>query len=262
MTVNTEYIHYQIREKNNSRFIFEDVEVTGLDSVIYKNFNGSFELSNDVKVTIERIAFGSAVITIEKAKDSSTGKLFNGVDGKLLSQTPSFVEFIIDSLSERAGRGQTIILPIDGDVTIGRSVDMEIYGEGSSILRSGNISLTGQSQIFSEEFDANSQELLLGDQLKFDAVTNKAFGFVTLNENPGIQAAYRVKARRARILKPGLREIDGGKVIRARPLDRFLHASSFQFLSLLFGCIIVIINIISFFMDSIDFKKDNKELFE
>jgi hypothetical protein len=253
ITANTERIKIRTIKPNSSRLIFEDVEIADLYEITDSSFNGSLQLNKGVEVTVERVAGGPLIIEFRSNK--STGKLYNA-ENNFLKDTPEFFEVVIKDMSARSQEGKTVLFPIEGDIDLGRSVDFEVLGEYNSILRGGELAMTGISGIFGERFDAGARELLLGDQLIFEDVKHGALGFVTVNENPGIQVAYRISALHAKILKPGIKDSESGTKVKARPLDRFLNAPFFQGLSLFFGSLVIMLTIGSFLMDFRSFLKD------
>lgn len=246
ITATTERIKIRTIQPNSSRLVFDHVEIADVNEIIDTSFNGSFQLNGDVEVTVERVATGPVIL--EFRSDESTGKLYDA-ENNFLKDTPGFFEVVIKDIDTRLPQGRTILFPIEGDIDLGRSVDFEMPGEYNSILRSGELSMTGISGIFGEHFDAGAKELLLGDQLVFEEVKQGALGFVTVNENPGIQVAYRLSARHAKILKPGIKDSESGTKVKVRPLDRFLNAPFFQWLSLFFGSLVILLSIVSFLMD-------------
>lgn len=253
ITATTERIKIRTIKPNSSRLIFEDIEIADINEIIDSSFTGSFQLNRDVEVTVQRVTNGPLIL--EFRSNESTGKLYDA-ENNFLKDTPGFFEVVIKDMDARAHQGRTVLFPIEGDIDLGRSVDFEISGDYNSILRGGELSMTGVSGIFGERFDAGNRKLLLGDQLIFEDVKYGALGFVTVNENPGIQVAYRLSALYAKILKPGIKDSKSGTKVKVRPLDRFLNASFFQWLSLFFGSLVVLLSIMSFLMDLISFIKD------
>lgn len=253
ITANTERVKITTLKVNSSRLILEDVEIADVTEILDSSFNGSLQINPQVEVVVERVANGPVII--EFRSDHSIGKLYN-TENDFLRDAPDFFEVVIKDMDSRVLRGKTILFPIEGDIDLGRSVDFEISGEYNSILREGEIAMTGISGFFGERFDSGTKKLLLGDQVVFDKVKHGALGFVTVNENPGIQVAYRLSAQYAKILKPGIKDSESGTKIKVRPLDRFLNAPVFQWLSLFFGSIVILLSIGSFLMDLKSFIKE------
>ena len=251
ITVNTERIDYTTLDKNNSRLILTGVELADMDNILSENFEGTIDLNTNVKVTIERIAFGPISIIIESENGESIGKIYNGQDGKLFYTAKDFLEVYIYDIVKKTEEGQTYIFSIDGDVNIGRSVNFEIFGESTALLREGEVKMIGKSKFSNDYFEAGSKQLNLGDRLVFDNILSKTFGFVTINENPGMKAAYRVTSKQARVIKPGPQNENNGYLISASMLDRFSKDRLFLGISIIVGTLIAFMNIISLGFDVI-----------
>lgn len=249
VTVNTERIDYTTIDKNNSRLILASAELADMDSILSENFEGTIDLNSNVKVTIERIAFGPISIIIESDIAESIGKVYNGNDGKLFHIAKDFLEIYIYDIVKKTEEGQTFIFSIDGDVNIGRSVNFEIFGESTALLRDGEVKMIGKTKFSNDFFEAGSKQLNLGDRLVFDKIQSKTFGFVTINENAGMKAAYRVTSKEARVIKPGPQGENNGYTISASLLDRLLKDRMFQGISILFGALITFIQIFPFLKD-------------
>lgn len=255
ITANTERLSITTLDENGSRLNLYDVDVYDTKPrPMFVKFSGYFKLNKGTSVVVERVAFGPAVLTFTASKSQTVGTLFNEKNA-FVKHLGHYLQIFVSDLKAKADNGQTTILPIDGEVSLGRSIDYEVFEESTAILRSGQINLTGTSNL-SESFDAGTTQLYLGDQIIFDQQKNKAFGFITLNEDPGMQAAYRVIAKQATILKPGPKaEGSSGYTISATKLDRLLKASTFQSISLFFGVVVIIITIITFSLDIYSNKK-------
>lgn len=253
ITANTERIKIRTIKSNSSRLIFENAEIADIHEILDSAFNGSLQLNKDVEVVVERVANGPLIL--EFRSDNHTGKLYNS-ENDFLMDTPPFFEVVIENMDSRVEKGRTILFPIEGDIDLGRSVDFEVSGEYNSVLRDGELSMTGVSGIFGEHFDSGAKKLLLGDQVVFEGVKEGALGFVTVNENSGIQVAYRLSAKHAKILKPGIKDIKSGTEVKVRPLDRFLNAPIFQWLSLFFGSLVIMMSIGSFLLDLKSYIKE------
>ncbi|MBT8316914.1 MAG: hypothetical protein HKP59_04765 [Lutibacter sp.] len=249
ITVDTERISYETLDKNNSRLIVMEAEIADEDAILSTNFSGTIDLNAGVKVTVERIAFGPISIIIESLNSKSIGKIYNGQDGELFHEATDYLEVYIYDVSEKTVKGQTYIFSIDGKVNLGRSVNLEIFGESTALLRNGDVKMIGKTFLSDDYFEAGSKELNLGDRLVFDKIQSKTFGFVTINENPGMSAAYRVTAKEARVIKPGPQNDTSGYMISASLLDRFLKDRMFQGLSIFFGFLVIITTLITFVKD-------------
>lgn len=252
VTANTERIAIETLDDNGSQLHFYEVDIYDKKlKLIFEKFNGSLRLNKQTSVVVERTAYGPAVLTFNASKGQVVGTLFNKNES-FVRYTDDYLRIFINDIKAKADSGQTTILTIDGKVNLGRSPGFETYGDSRALLREGQISMIGSST-FSENFDAGSTQLYLGNQIIFDSL-NKAFGFITLNEKSGMQAAYRVVADKATISN-GSPKMQGSRfTIQATKLDRLLKAPFFQHVSLFFGVVIILINILTFLIDTLQTK--------
>ncbi len=260
ITAQTEKVEYQTIDKNNSRFSLYNAKLINYDGeVIHEAFEGSFEINNNVKVSLERISNGPIIISAVNDNNKSVGKFYDGYDGSLVYKADDYIDIIITGIDSLLNEGTSFVFPVSGLISIGRSVDLEIFGETTPLLREGDITMTGYSTINGQYFEAGNEQLFLGDYLTFEEQDEKAFGFITIDENPCMKAAYRVHAKVAKIIKPGPKDVNSGYAISASLYDRFVKDRLFQGISLLFASLLVITTIATFVMDYILFKKEIKE---
>lgn len=258
VAVNTERIQFTTLDKNNSRIVLLDAEVASIDSILSKSFDGNIDLNNNVKVTIERISNGPISIVLENETGESVGSLYNGENGELFYTGSDFLELYIYDVLKKTEDGQTFIFSIDGDVNIGRSVNYEIFGESTALLRNGEVKMIGKSFLSNDNFEAGSVMLNLGDRLVFDDIESKTYGFVTVNENPGMKAAYRIASKHARVIKPGPQNENNGYVISASLISMILNDRNVQGLILLIGALIGLTSLYVGIKDAMEkFKNKN-----
>jgi hypothetical protein len=254
VTATTERIEMKNIQGMLSRIVFEDVEVydLGKDQLISNKFKGSIEIKDSSNIRIDRVSKGYAVLSINSSTKSCAD--IYPINEETISSSNE-IEIIIKDIAQKGESGITTIIPITGEVNLGRAIDIEVPGEKTSLLLEGKVSMTGRTKLFSERFEAASiRELLLGDQLVFDKVKSNVSGFVLINENAGLKVAYRLIADRARILKPGLNDSQSGNVIRIDSFDRLVNSKIFQSISILFGGILFISSFGSFIMRYVKFK--------
>lgn len=213
-------------------------------------------MGKNVEVIIERISNGPISITVESEKDSELGQFYKGSDGSKLYTAKEFVEIFIDDIQQKTNLGQTFVFPIDGSIEVGRSVDIETFGESTAVLRSGKVTLIGNSFFGGKHFIAGSHELFLGDKLIFQKQESKSFGFVLINDEPGMQASFRTRAKEAKVIKPGPRDDDTGINISANWIDRLIKDEFCRSISFFTGIILIAITLIAFVFDFQSFIKD------
>lgn len=257
VTVQTERVSFTTVDNNNSRYVLYGAEIATDQESIYVDFDGTFELAPNVKVTIDRIAEGIILITIEGERNQPIGVLYNDIDEQVY-RASHFLEIIIPNIKTRAELGESFVFDISGNITLGRSVDFETLDGSTAILRGGEVTITSKSWLANSFFEAGTKTLYLGDMLVFEKQLGKAYGFVVVNENPAMEAAYRVRAKTAKVVKPGPKDDETGYTISASLLDRFLNDKFFLGLSVLFGTLLVLFSILTFAMDTITFYKETQ----
>lgn len=260
ITAQTEKIQIVTMDANNSRLSLYGADVYDFDgNLILPDFHGSLELAPNVTADFQRISYGPLYLSITSEKEENIARFFNGENGKLAYTASENVEIVITNMDSLMEQGISIVLPLSGIINLGRSVGFETYGEQSPLLREGNVTMTAYSKMGDSYFEAGTKQLFMGDFLEFENWQHKAFGFLTINENPGMQVAYRVESKKARVIKPGPRDNDSGYPISASRYDRFISDRFYQSLSLFFAVLVVLGSLWSSFMDVRQFFKEKNK---
>lgn len=249
VSVTTERIEFKTTDENNSRIPLNNVYVYNYEGDSLGKYNGTFHISEGSKVIAERISNGALTIQVENEAKKSSGILYDTQD-KIINEADSFIEFYIPKPSERAIKGENIIIPFSGDVVLGRAVNYESYAYNPALVRNGKITMIGKSLFANHFFESGTYDLNIGDQFVIEQAKSKAYGFVVVNENPAMSAAYRVVGKKGRIVTPGPVNEETGYFISTTFLSRFLYDSFFQSLSWAFACIIFISTALTFIKDS------------
>lgn len=249
VTVETERIEYVTRNEMASRIALDSVEVvTDAMSPVsdpMSPFSGAFQVGDSASVVVERVGRGGLLIQVEAYETGRAGRFFDEY-GEPTGEAGPYVEFFLHDPGERAERGQNVIIPIAGRVSLGRNVGFET-GATTAILRSGEVTMLGRSILwwFSDEvYEAGSVDLDLGDTFIVDAPASEAVGFAVINERPALSAAYRVNGRRAQIIRPG--PAASGYPVSISFLDRLLNDRFFRAWSVLLGGLVTLATIASF----------------
>lgn len=257
VSIDTEYIEFETVDKNNSKFILKNVQIGDMSGIIAENFNGSFELNSNVKVIIERVSFGSIIITVECMDCKSVGSIDDEND-KLIEILGPYADFEILHTDKDSYEGTTRIFRMDGVINAGRTMGFEQADESTAVLKGGEIKLFGKSKFNNNYFEAASIDVNIGDKLVFENQKSKAHGFVIINESAGMKAAYRVEADEISIIRPGPRRSKEGQTYSATFIDSLYNDGFFKTLSVLFGALIFIISFFTFIMDVLLFFKSDK----
>ena len=237
----------RINLKNSSLFTLkEDEDLFITEKQLAARFNGTVELADSVHIKLERVARGSLLVEIERENGGVVAWLRNIGDVESLPVDDIlFIE--VKEIDSLLNANQTIIIPINGEVSLGRSVDIESPGESSLIVRGGDITMTGYTKFTNSSFAAGSERLFLGDRLVFD--DKHAIGFVSVNNEPAIQASYRAIGKEARIIKPGPKDMNSGYKFSASLFARFKYDKIFQTISILFGIVLTLTSILDFLIN-------------
>jgi hypothetical protein len=251
ITAHTEIIKFHTVNKPISRYNINNASIHVTENYefknIYSSFNGSLELNKNVNVEIERISQGAIFIILEGEIGASIGNLYNS-NNKKVFKAEDYMLIEIKKVDSLLNAGVSIVFPLSGIVELGESVDVEIYEETSPVLRTGDIAMTGYSSFGSGRyFDAGSKKLYLGDCLEFEE--KEAIGFISINDNPALQVAYRIEADQAIIRKPGPKGKNSGYRISASVYDKFINDSLFQGISLIFAMLLVFSSLIDSLMN-------------
>jgi len=257
ITAHTEIIKFQTVNKPISRYNLNNASIHVTENYnfknIYNSFNGSLEINSNVKVEIERISHGAIFFLLESENGESIGNLYNN-DNKKILKAKDYMLIEIKKVDSLLNNGVSIVFPLSGFVELGKSVDVEIYEETSPVLRTGDITMTGYSSYFGngQYFEAGNKKLYLGDCLEFDK--KEAIGFVSVNDSPALQVAYRIEADQAIIRKPGPKAKNSGYRISASVYDKFVNDKLFQGLSLISAFLLVLASFGDFIMNIYNFK--------
>lgn len=258
VAVDTERLEVVIVDKNNSLLPIYGAEIRDYDSTLVRDFNGLVEPEVGTRVTFDRIANGPIIITLEGEIGQPVGNILTETE-EIAFRPDYLAEIVIRKVVEKTSEGASFVFPVSGNIELGRSVDLEGFGESIPVLRGGEVSLVGNANDGNTYFEAGTVRLNMGDQLVAEDPIGKAYGFVAINEHPGMKAVYRVMAKEAKVIKPGPKDDDGGYRISASLLDRILNDTFFLWLSIFFGALLVLISILTFAMDTFLFYKERKE---
>jgi hypothetical protein len=215
VTAETEWLEMTLRGRAPSRWRFEDAQIVENDVLRVKTpdgkaepqptlFSGYFELAEKVRVTISRVALGDLSVYVEALdQGTQTGRLLTDEEVPLGS-TGKRIEFIVTNPQSRAAKGETVLLPVAGEVVVGRTIGIETGG-ATAILRSGRVAMLGRSAFRKDVFEAGNVTLDAGDRFEVQRpdADVPTLGFVVVDERPAFTAAVRIAGRAAAITRPG-----------------------------------------------------------
>lgn len=261
--IETERIQFKNFTDNNFYFRSASLNDYFKSNNNIKNFNGRISVNSGVSIEIERIAHGAVCLTFETTdeKTKSIGQIYGGRNDTLLGSAGKFVKVFLRNIEQRIKKGRTISYYIDGEILgLGKIILKNNNAISIPLLKSGEVKMIRETLFMrNAEYVARTEKLNMGDGLKFEygKDTNKslgrAFGFVTINEKPGMSAVYRIKADKAKIIKPGPIDKKSGYYISVSIVDIFLNDRIFQVISII---IPIIASFIGFYRTFITSGKD------
>ncbi len=202
----TEQIVMRINHQLPWRWTFEDATLR--HGTHEGAFSGSLQLGFPVEVAMERVGLGALWISVRHQRGQDphckAATLF-GPDEGALPPVPCEFDVLVSGIKERAARGQTTVLTLEGEISAGRPVGFETQGTGTALLRSGRVTLREKTWFRDTRYDASTNDLEAGDFLRVGQVNPEinATGFAVVDERPAMTAAFRVAGRAATIERPG-----------------------------------------------------------
>jgi hypothetical protein len=260
VSIDTEYIEFKTTDNNNSRLILVETYVSDNLGLHLSDYEGALELNAGVDVSIERISLGGIELSLTCDNCESVGRLYKSETELLDAKLGKSADLYIQYTEDNSKVGETHLFRIDGIITAGRSIAFEQMDESNAVLRGGNVRLVGLSKVKNKYFSTNEVEVNMGDQLVFEKLDSKSFGFVTINETPGMKAVYRVMAKQMRVIRPGPRSAEGGQTFAVSYIDGLYHDRFFKVLTLVIGALIFFITVFTFFMDYSQYQNSTKKL--
>ncbi len=253
VTANTEQIEFRTFESDHIRISLDNVIINNYDTILDNNYIGSFEIEDSSKVIIERIANGPLYIMVTGNKHNNAGVFYDTL-GNFNHDAENFVEFYFANPTKGVFENQNIIIPISGEVILGRSVFYQTYFSPTSLVKSGKVTMISKSLFRNNYFVSGEHEFNIGDQFIVEGgKTSKAYGFVTINKNSdvgGLIASYKVVGKKGRIITSGPREKNAGYFISATIVSRFLYDPVFKAVGWAFAILFGMATFVTFFNES------------
>lgn len=247
VSVTTELLAFKTLDSDHSKLSLRDVQVYNYNGDSLGRFSGSFKISPNAETHIERIAHGPLSIQITGGSNNSAGDFYAANSDLKMHAADHFVEFYVEDMSSRLLEGETIIIPINGEVSLGRNVNYETYSNSNALLRHGNVVVIGKSLLSNSYYKSSTYDLNIGDEFRVVDPISKAYGFATINENVGMTVAYKVIGKEGRILTPGPRNKNSGYPVSLSFLSKINNDTLFKGLSLFTAFLISLATLIPFF---------------
>jgi len=167
-----------------------------------ERFTGSIQFADSVHVHVERMSLGPVRALVEADRpDGSAGTLRDETEQFVATLGPQ-LWVVIDSVPERAQRGETVILPFTARAELGGRLGHET-SPSIPLLRSGTVRMIGTSMLVGRGFEAGVMPLEPGDELKVLDPHALASGYVVADDRAALNAVLRVRTRTLRVDRLG-----------------------------------------------------------
>ncbi|WP_299100881.1 hypothetical protein [uncultured Winogradskyella sp.] len=246
LSVNTELLEYEVTDQVNSELPIKHAVMYNSDTDSIGVFYGTFKLAVGSTVNIQRIGFGPMSIRIEGKNGQSAGNFKYLSDEQSSKPSSDYIEFVYDNIENNVLEGVSYIVPITGNVELGRNVSFETLSSPTALLRNGSVVVIGKSLLSNDYYKSATHELNIGDEFRIIEPQSKAYGFATVNENVGMTVAYKVIGKEGRILTPGPRDENSGYPIALSYLSKIENDSFFKGISLCIAFLISLASLIPF----------------
>lgn len=186
-----------------SQWYLNDVEINRSCENNWEPFSGTVRIEPATKVIVERIARGSLLIDVRP-----TAKSGNQILARLESEQSSEISIAqhcfciaIDDIEERSKQGETVVLPINGYIEVGRRPRHETI-QFVPLLRSGSVRVVGQTLLGGATYDAETLSLGMGDEFMVEAPVSGS-GLVVADQNPALRVVSHTAGARAFVRRFG-----------------------------------------------------------
>jgi hypothetical protein len=212
-----------------SKWYLDNAEIMSACESEWRRFTGTIHVHSSTKIAIERIAEGPLRISVldkHGQEDETVAELYDFVDeAGVLAKGCLYVT--IEDLRNRSQNGETVVLPVNGYMEIGREPRHETT-KYVPLLRSGKIQLIGKTLFGNSVYDAGTITLGIGDIFIVER-PQAGSGLVLADQLPGLTAVSYTVGDRAYVHRFGT---DGYKVsstlwvrIKKDPIIRGLAAA-------------------------------------
>lgn len=186
-----------------SQWYLNDIEINRACENNWEPFSGTVRIEPATVVIVERIARGSLLIDVRPATDAASKVLarLEHEESSEISVAQQCFSITVDDLEERSKRGQTVVLPINGYIEVGRRPRHETI-QFVPLLRSGSVRVVGQTLLGGATYDAGTLSLGMGDEFVLEEPTSGS-GLVVADQNPGLKVVSHTAGARAFVRRFG-----------------------------------------------------------
>lgn len=207
--------------------------------VKYPQFTGSIKLNPSSQITFTRIGLGKLTVKMYNNNNKAVGELYDEEDEYKESLT-NCAFFNIVNISERDKIGETVLLPITGDITVGNEIRF-ITQSNIPVLREGKITILDRSFVLGENYSLEPNTLETGDRFEIEEPSVPSQGFILVNEGPAINLVFSAKGYRGIIKRYQAEDFE----LRNSYWSKLYHDES---LSLAWIFVIILFNVIRVYL--------------
>ena len=164
------------------------------EEIQYQQFTGSISLNSEIQIIITRIAAGDLSVKLYSPKGKPVGVLYDDEDENV-GTLSECAFFHVRDIAKRADAGETVVLPITGDIFVGHEIRFLTHHK-NPVLRSGNITILDKAFATNENYSVGPFTLETGDSFTLEKPSVPSQGFALVDANPAIHLVYRGKGSR------------------------------------------------------------------
>lgn len=217
----SEVVRFQTAGAPTSRWPLSGAELLEGDSAgnfTRTAFTGSIEIGDSVEVVLQRVSGGPVILKIDPVGANRYTVEFYDESDELIRRSLGPVEIRIDSLNARASRGESIVLPLVGDIEVGAAAGFQTGG-AAPMLRSGTVTMVGSSFLSKSLYKAGDEELRAGDVFQVIKPLSNSYATVIVDERPALNLVSRASSFEAEISRAGTSSTGVSTPLRARILS-------------------------------------------
>jgi len=199
VTVTTEEVRVVTHDVPMSRWPLNNIQLSKNcpdeeNDILYETFSGVISINPSVQFILTRIATDSLTVKMRSLIKKSVGDLYDDEDDQIGSLSDCAF-FHVKNISERVKSGETIVLPITGDIIVGYEIRFLTHYK-TPVLRDGQITILDRRFITGENYSVGPFNLEIGDSFEIQKTSAPSQGFALIDTEPAINLVYRAKGLR------------------------------------------------------------------
>ncbi|MBU1171445.1 MAG: hypothetical protein KKD44_17975 [Proteobacteria bacterium] len=202
VSVITEEVRVKTQHVPMSKWPVHEIQISrtcpdDLDDIRYETFSGTIEIHPDIEIILTRIAGGDLTVKLYDSEGKATATLFDEEE-EPVGTLSDCAFFHVTDIEKRAQAGETIVLPVTGDIRVGHEIRF-LNSYKTPILYSGNVTILDKTFMFNDYYSVGPFPLEKGDSFTVMDQHVPSQGFISVNNEPAIQLVFRAKGSRGLI---------------------------------------------------------------